>query len=123
VSTLNTDITPIKKRSLGVVKKPRRTERNDAVNANNAPATMQVDETPIPGPSSEIHSEAPGSQQEQRRDADELAELRELLKPPPISGVIDWGIPSATEEQCDEELEVCMCMRYILYFDHSYAGL
>ncbi|KAF7331639.1 HCNGP-domain-containing protein [Mycena kentingensis (nom. inval.)] len=36
---------------------------------------------------------------------DELARIRELLTPPPIPGVEDWGIPPATEEPCDPAIQ------------------
>ena len=104
VSTSSTDITPIKKRSLGVVKKLRRPERHEVATTNASVATMQIDETPMAGPSSKVDSEAP--EDEPHHDADELAELRRLLMPPSIPGVEDWGIPVASEEPCDEELEV-----------------
>jgi len=36
----------------------------------------------------------------------ELTKIRELLRPPPISGVVDWGIPAASTEPCDPAIEV-----------------
>ncbi|KAF7351444.1 HCNGP-domain-containing protein [Mycena sanguinolenta] len=36
---------------------------------------------------------------------DELTRIRELLKPAPIPGVEDWGIPPASTEPCDPALQ------------------
>jgi len=36
---------------------------------------------------------------------DELSEIRALLRPESIQGMLDWGIPPAPEEACDPELE------------------
>jgi HCNGP-like protein len=32
--------------------------------------------------------------------------IRDLLRPPPIPGVLDWGIPAASVEPCDPAIEV-----------------
>jgi len=32
---------------------------------------------------------------------DELARIRQLLRPPPIPGVEDWGIPPESKQSCD----------------------
>lgn len=37
---------------------------------------------------------------------DELARIRQLLRPPAIPGVEDWGIPPASSQPCNTELEV-----------------
>ena len=47
------------------------------------------------------------SQSEESTD-EQLWRLRETLMPPPIEGLVDWGIPSATTEPCDPALEVCL---------------
>lgn len=39
-------------------------------------------------------------------ETDEISQLRELLLPPPISGVIDWGIPPAASSPCDPAIQV-----------------
>ena len=36
----------------------------------------------------------------------ELTKIRELLRPPPIPGVVDWGIPAASTEPCEPAIEV-----------------
>jgi len=36
---------------------------------------------------------------------DELARIRELLRPPPIPGVVDWGIPAESTAPCDPAIE------------------
>jgi len=39
------------------------------------------------------------------KPSDELTRLRALLCPPPISGLIDWGIPPPSTEPCDPAIE------------------
>ena len=41
-------------------------------------------------------------------EADDLARIRALLRPPPIHGVRDWGIPPEPEGECDPGIEVCI---------------
>ena len=36
----------------------------------------------------------------------ELTRIRELLRPPPIPGVVDWGIPAQSMAPCDPAIEV-----------------
>jgi len=36
---------------------------------------------------------------------DELTRLRSLLRPPPIPGLVDWGIPPQSIEPCDSAIE------------------
>lgn len=48
----------------------------------------------------------PGSQTPGDEEGDnELAMVRELLRPPPLQGVQDWGIPPESLEACDPEVE------------------
>lgn len=44
---------------------------------------------------------------------DELTGIRTLLRPPPIPGVADWGIPPASSQPCDIELEVCQAPPFV----------
>ncbi|KAI0764499.1 HCNGP-like protein-domain-containing protein [Trametes elegans] len=37
--------------------------------------------------------------------SDELTRIRQLLRPPPIPGVEDWGIPPEPETPCDEAIK------------------
>ena len=37
---------------------------------------------------------------------DEMTRIRALLRPPPIPGVDDWGIPPEPTGACDPEIEV-----------------
>lgn len=37
---------------------------------------------------------------------DELTRIRALLRPPPIPGADDWGIPPEPTGACDPEIEV-----------------
>lgn len=39
-------------------------------------------------------------------EIDELGKIRALLRPPPIHGVRDWGIPPEPEGECDPDIEV-----------------
>jgi hypothetical protein len=39
-------------------------------------------------------------------ETDEISQLRELLVPPPIPGVIDWGVPPAASSPCDPIIQV-----------------
>jgi hypothetical protein len=45
---------------------------------------------------------------------DELARIRTLLRPSPIPGVADWGIPLASEEPCDPAIEVRRAIQIFL---------
>ena len=63
------------------------------------------------GPSTSPHAQ---SQEDNRsvselpeESTDELARIRHLLRPPPIPGVQDWGIPPEPTEPCDEGIKVC----------------
>ena len=38
--------------------------------------------------------------------SDELSRIRELLRPPPILGIADWGIPAPSAEPCDPAIKV-----------------
>ncbi|KAJ7636915.1 HCNGP-like protein-domain-containing protein [Roridomyces roridus] len=48
---------------------------------------------------------ASSSQQHISDPQDELTRIRALLKPPPIPGVEDWGIPPASTEPCDPAIQ------------------
>ncbi|KAJ7060857.1 HCNGP-like protein-domain-containing protein [Mycena amicta] len=45
---------------------------------------------------------------------DELARIRELLWPPPIPGVEDWGIPPASQEPCDPAIQTKLAQFHAL---------
>lgn len=49
--------------------------------------------------------------------SDELSRIRELLQPPPIPGVADWGIPPASTEPCDPALETKLAQFHTLKRD------
>jgi hypothetical protein len=40
--------------------------------------------------------------------SNELVKIRDLLRPPPIPGVLDWGIPAVATEPCDPAVEVLL---------------
>ncbi|KAI5888487.1 HCNGP-domain-containing protein [Schizophyllum commune H4-8] len=70
----------------------------DEIIADPNPPAAQKSATPeqAAGP-----SQASGETQ----PTDELTRIRELLQPPPIPGVADWGIPPASSDPCDPALE------------------
>ena len=39
---------------------------------------------------------------------DDLDRIRTLLRPPPIPGLIDWGIPGPSTAPCDPAIKVCL---------------
>lgn len=66
--------------------------------------------SPLPpqaGPSSAAVSSHGEQASRSQEPEDELARIRGLLRPLPVPGIVDWGIPPPTSEQCDPELEVC----------------
>ncbi|KAF8518387.1 HCNGP-like protein-domain-containing protein [Hysterangium stoloniferum] len=59
----------------------------------------------VAGPSSLSHDTNTSPHPSASNPEDELTRIRACLRPPPIPGVEDWGIPPATAEPCDPELE------------------
>jgi len=56
-------------------------------------------------PSSEFpQDQIPDQDQGLTQPEDELASIRAILKPPPIPGVEDWGIPPPTPEPCNPSI-------------------
>ena len=39
-------------------------------------------------------------------DVDEIVRLREFFRPPPIPGLVDWGIPPEPKTQYDPTIDV-----------------
>ena len=111
--------------SLGVVKKMRKSSSHghsgtasghrDVTTTAHDHDRMQVDsvnEAPVAGSSkdkidheTDEYHEAHG---QQPQEVDDLQEIRRLLLPPPIPSTVDWGIPPASLELCDEDLEVSL---------------
>lgn len=48
---------------------------------------------------------------------DELTRIRALLRPPPIPGVDDWGIPPEPSGQCDPDIEAKLAQFHTLKRD------
>lgn len=48
---------------------------------------------------------------------DELTRIRALLRPPPIPGVDDWGIPPEPSGQCDSDIEAKLAQFHTLKRD------
>ncbi|TBU55339.1 HCNGP-like protein-domain-containing protein [Dichomitus squalens] len=73
--------------------------------------TRVPEEQPDPGPStppqSSVSSQLPHPPNPESADdpTDELTRIRQLLRPPPIPGVQDWGIPPEPTEPCDEAIK------------------
>ncbi|KAL1719155.1 HCNGP-like protein-domain-containing protein [Schizophyllum commune] len=88
-----------------VIRKPAKPKNHnlrrdpaDEIIADPNPPAAQKSATPeqAAGP-----SQASGDTQ----PTDELTRIRDLLQPPPIPGVADWGIPPASTDPCDPTLE------------------
>jgi hypothetical protein len=65
-------------------------------------------------PRPDVNTQASGSSTILSNDAsssttddppDELTRIRSLLRPPPIPGLDDWGIPRQSTEPCDPAIE------------------
>lgn len=54
----------------------------------------------------ELASKHPDTDISQTSDASELAAIRDLLRPLPTPGLVDWGIPPETIADCDFNLQV-----------------
>ncbi|XP_006463179.1 hypothetical protein AGABI2DRAFT_194089 [Agaricus bisporus var. bisporus H97] len=104
---------PRPQKSQIVIKRPNSIHRNHL----RIPPRDNVKDN-IPGPSSHLHPSEPSSEikyspespQEGISDAplspeDELSQIRALLRPPPISGVEDWGIPPPSTEPCSPAIQ------------------
>lgn len=48
---------------------------------------------------------------------DEMARIRALLRPPPIAGVDDWGIPPEPTGECEPEIEAKLAQFHTLKRD------
>lgn len=60
-------------------------------------------------PHNAVASSSSSSHQPDQSDSlpqDELSRIRALLRPPPIPGVDDWGIPPESTEPCDPAIQV-----------------
>ena len=49
----------------------------------------------------------------QPRPQDELARFRQLVRPPHIPGIVDWGIPPPSTEPCNPAIEVQSIHSYV----------
>ncbi|TFK46790.1 HCNGP-domain-containing protein [Heliocybe sulcata] len=47
----------------------------------------------------------PSSGPDNPSEADELSRVRQLLRPPPVQGLADWGIPAESTDPCDPAVE------------------
>ncbi|KAI0322875.1 HCNGP-like protein-domain-containing protein [Amylostereum chailletii] len=53
----------------------------------------------------------------QKPNTDILVEVRKLLRPPPIPGIEDWGIPPPSNEPCDPTIETKLAQFHVLKRD------
>ncbi|KAF8903901.1 HCNGP-like protein-domain-containing protein [Gymnopilus junonius] len=88
-----------------IIKKPAISHKNARAHISD---DLQNEPTPI-GPSrTEPASEPPSSLNHPSSSgsaSDELSRIRDLLRPPPISEVEDWGIPPETKVKCEPALQ------------------
>ncbi|KAK2464517.1 hypothetical protein APHAL10511_003496 [Amanita phalloides] len=96
----------IVKRSTTSLKNHTRAHISDDIVQEDSPVPNP--ESPVPQPQSSGSSSSPmdlGSPNSHgdapKKYADEISRIRELLKPPPIPGIKDWGIPPVTQQPCD----------------------
>ncbi|KAI5118563.1 hypothetical protein M0805_005854 [Coniferiporia weirii] len=71
----------------------------------------------LPTQSSRGTSSLESRSPEVRDGGDELTRICSLLRPPPISGAQDWGIPPEPEGACDPDLEAKLAQFHVLKHD------
>ncbi|PSR70743.1 hypothetical protein PHLCEN_2v13363 [Hermanssonia centrifuga] len=81
------------------------------------PRTPLPDNEPGPSTSSEPTSDPGVVEQDNGMPMDELARIRALLRPPPIPGVDDWGIPPEPTGDCDPGIEAKLAQFHLLKRD------
>ncbi|KAI9463032.1 HCNGP-like protein-domain-containing protein [Russula earlei] len=62
-------------------------------------------------------SSTPSNDKSSNAFSDDLMEIRDLLRPAPIPGVPDWGIPPASTEPCDPAIEAKLAQFHALKRD------
>ncbi|EGO03629.1 hypothetical protein SERLA73DRAFT_130025 [Serpula lacrymans var. lacrymans S7.3] len=75
-----------------------------SVNVNAPTQTVQV---PV-----DLNQAGPSTE-----PSDELVRTRALLRPPPIPGLLDWGIPSESKTPCDVTIEAKLAQFHALKRD------
>ncbi|PPQ77459.1 LOW QUALITY PROTEIN: hypothetical protein CVT26_005845 [Gymnopilus dilepis] len=90
-----------------IIKKPAISHKNPRVHITDE---IQNEQTPRAGSSlteSVTEQSSPSASQPPPPGlpADELSQIRALLRPPPIPGVEDWGIPPETTAKCEPALQ------------------
>lgn len=79
-------------------------EENDPMRAASSSSVPTFSQPPDNEPTTregEDHAE----RQDSGTPSDELTRIRMLLRPPPMPGVDDWGIPPEPQGDCDPEIE------------------
>lgn len=98
-----------RRKSQVVIRRPPQTKSRPRAHISD-----DISEEPLPSTNAQascssvpandgIHS--PGQDAEMKDTQDELASIRSLLRPPPIPGLDDWGIPPPSAEPCDATIE------------------
>ncbi|KAF8504426.1 HCNGP-like protein-domain-containing protein [Russula emetica] len=91
------------------------------VHSKPHPRSRLADDTETPSPPATQAEASSSSTHSEDRSSDlssnELTKIRELLRPPPIPGVVDWGIPAASTEPCDPAIEAKLTQFHALKRD------
>ncbi|KAF8693169.1 hypothetical protein AX14_002288 [Amanita brunnescens Koide BX004] len=99
-------------RSHVIIKRSTTTSLKNHTRAHISDITREAsprptEDNPVPQPpasrsSSPMDASASGSHSNTSKEpVDEISRIRQLLRPPPIPGLKDWGIPPETQEPCD----------------------
>lgn len=82
------------------------------------PRTRTIeDEYLVPSTSTLSLTMSPVPEQDTGSSTDELTRIRTLLRPPPIPGVDDWGIPPEPAGTCDPDIEAKLAQFHALKRD------
>ncbi|KAJ7163050.1 HCNGP-like protein-domain-containing protein [Mycena filopes] len=92
--------------------------RRPAAQLKNRPRAVIADEVldaPSPKrPEAESDTQNAVASSSHLDSQDELARIRALLRPPPIPGTEDWGIPPASTEPCDPAIQTKLAQFHAL---------
>ncbi|KAF8961762.1 HCNGP-like protein-domain-containing protein [Flammula alnicola] len=93
-----------------IIKRPTISLKNHHPRAHISDDLVPDDHSQVAGPSRDggspmDMSSTSSHQNPSEEPQDELSQIRALLRPPPIPGVEDWGIPPESPEPCDPALQ------------------
>ena len=98
------------KRSTTSLKNHTRAHISDDITHEASP--RPTEDSPVPQPpvsrssSPMDHGASSSHSNTSKEPMDEISRIRQLLRPPPIPGLKDWGIPLETQEPCDPAIAV-----------------